>query len=135
MLNWQIEGNHVLEADKNAYETDLSRKAIIQFLKDTSIEQRAIFVEEFFRALTEMNISNFSELPKAGPVALSKIMSRMTKMDEEAKSTVGKMIRAFTGNISNDLQKTISMSTEQLKNRFFKRKEEEKIKGEIVEGD
>ena len=135
MLNWQIEGNHVLEADKNAYETDLSRKAIIQFLKDTSIEQRAIFVEEFFRALTEMNISNFSELPKAGPVALSKIMSRMTKMDEEAKSTVGKMIRAFTGNISNDLQKTISMSTDQLKNRFFRRKEEEKIKGEIVEDD
>ena len=133
MLNWQIEGNHLLEADKHAYETDLSRKAILQFLKETSVEQRAIFVEEFFKALTEMNIKNFSELPKAGPVALSKIMGRMAKMDEEAKATMGKMLKAFTGNISNDLHKSISMSADQLKNRFFRKKEEEKNRTESIE--
>jgi paraquat-inducible protein B len=120
MMTWQVEGNHVLEADKNAYETDLSRKSILKFLKETNTSQRAVFVEEFFNVLAEMNISSVTEF--SGPVVISKIMSRMSRMDDEAKSTAGKMIRAFTDNISSDLQKSISDSTEQIRNRFFRKK-------------
>ncbi len=120
MMTWQVEGNHVLEADKNAYETDLSRKSILKFLEETNTSQRAVFVEEFFNVLAEMNISSVTEF--SGPVVISKIMSRMSRMDDEAKSTAGKMIRAFTDNIGSDLQKSISDSTEQIRNRFFRKK-------------
>ena len=108
MFTWQVEGTKVLEADKFKYESDLSREVIKDILKETTKEERAIFVEELFKHLAEEQIDTLSEFGKRGIPIIYSTLKKLTDDDQGSRIFAGKMLKIFSRNISSDLQQGLS---------------------------
>ena len=119
MGNWEVERNHLVESDRDAYVTNLSHKAIRQFLKETTPYQRKVFVNELFKAMDEVEIKSFSQFISGGAPLFIKALRRLSEMDGEAKEIAGKMISAFSDKIGSDIHKSINEGAGVIKERFF----------------
>lgn len=108
MFTWQVEGTKIIEADKFKYESDLSREVIKDILKETSKEERAIFVEELFRHLAEEQINTLSEFGNRGLPIIYSTLKKLTDEDMASRAFAGKMLKIFSRNIGSDLQQGIS---------------------------
>ena len=107
MFTWQVEGTKIVEADRYKYESDLSREVIKDILKETTREERAIFVEELFKHLAEEKVNTLSEFGNRGiPI----IYSTLRKLIDDNSSHIfaGKMLKILSKRISSDLQQGIS---------------------------
>ena len=109
MFTWQVEGTKVVEADKFKYESDLSREVIKDILKETTREERAIFVEELFRHLAEEQIDTITEFGNRGFPVIYSTLKKLTDDDQGSRVFAGKMLKIFSRNISSDLQQGISV--------------------------
>ena len=115
MLTWQVERNRIVEAEKHHYESDLTRKVIVDFLKETSIEQREFFVKELFEGIEEAGISNITQFSEGGFPLILKALSKLMEMDDAAKEVGLKMMKTISKNLSNDIQNGINEGSSSIK--------------------
>ena len=133
MMRWQIKANHIQHADGDSYQTDRTRQALVQFLKDTTPKEREIFTEEVFKAFDDAKITTVSELAHGGLPIILKVAKELSEMDTVAKSTAMKLTKAFSTSITSDLYKSMSEKKDAFFNKIpFGKKEEKK---DMVEQD
>lgn len=113
MLTWIIEGNHLINADKESSETELTRKIINQILEETNEEEREILVEEIFKCLEQYDIHTTIQLSEGGLPLFVKILKSLNDMDNVAKKTASKMLKTIYENL--------------YKNRQYKKKDNDSI--------
>ena len=109
MFTWQVEGTKIVEADKFKYESDLSREVIKDILKETTREERAIFVEELFRHLAEERINTLTEFNNRGISVIYSTLKKLTDDNNDSHVFAGKMLKIFSRNLSSDFQQGISV--------------------------
>ncbi|MBP5280727.1 MAG: DUF2974 domain-containing protein [Erysipelotrichaceae bacterium] len=117
MFTWQVQGNKVVLADKYKYESDLSRAVIKDILKETSREERLIFVDELFKHLAQENINTLADFGNRGIGIIYSTLKKLMDEDNESRIFAGKMMKILSRNIGSDLQQTISE-----KNRLIREK-------------
>lgn len=108
ITTWNVEGNKLVLASNHAYETDLTRKVILQFLKETDKKEREVFVEQLFIVLKQSNIESVVQFSKEGLPLVLNTIKNLLNLDDSAKKTGLKMVKALKDNLSKDLQKVIS---------------------------
>lgn len=109
---WQIMGKSIQKADTDSYMTDRTRKAIVQFLKETTPEQREIFVEEMFKAFDDANITTVTQMAHGGLPVIFRVIKELSEMDGVAKSTAVKLAKTFSISISSNLHKAVTEKKE-----------------------
>ena len=107
MVTWQLDGNRLLPADRSRYETDLNRKAILQFLNETTVREREVFVRELFECFDDAEIRTVSQMSSGGLPLFLRIMKEMSEMDSEAKEIAVKMFRSYSSNLNRDFSDQI----------------------------
>ncbi len=108
MLTWQIEGNRVMDSPDDSYQTDLTRKVIVQFLKETTVGQRKLFVDDLFDTLQNANIHYTSQFAVEGLPLILRTLRHLSQMDGEAKRTAAAMFRILSENLNRDLRTSVS---------------------------
>ena len=114
IMTWQIIGKRIAAADMDSYQTDRTRNAVIQFLKDTTPEQREIFVEEAFKAFEDAKITTVTQLANGGLPVIFKVIKELSEMDGVAKSTAIKLAKMFSISMSSNLHKAVTEKKESI---------------------
>lgn len=117
MITWQLEGNRLIPADRAGYETDLNRKAILQFLSETTPKQREVFVKELFDCFDEAGIHTVSQLSSGGLPLLMRVLKEMSEMDSEAKGIAVKIFRSYSSNLQRDFSDQLSKKTSSIRSK------------------
>lgn len=107
MVTWHLNGKKLVPADRSRYETDLNRKAILQFLRETTAKQREVFVRELFDCFDDAGIRTVSQMSSGGLPLLLKMLKEMSEMDSEAKEIAVKMFKSYSSNINRDFSDQI----------------------------
>lgn len=114
LMSWNVDVNRFEQADSIKYETDLSRKVLLQILEQTKPEERKVFVDELFEILEESNITSLSQISSEGLSLLLKTIRTLSQMDEIAKKTASTIFNILTNNLSSDLFKALKRKTSDL---------------------
>ena len=117
MITWQIEGSSLIPADRVRYETDLNRKAILQFLNETTAKQREVFVKELFDCFDEAGVHTVSQLSSGGLPLLMRMLKEMSEMDSEAKGIAMKMFLSYSSNLQRDFSDQLSKKTSGIRSK------------------
>jgi len=104
LLTWQVEGNHIIAAEKDD-DMELARRFVSDLLKETTPKQRKVFIDELFFHINEAGITTLNQLSSGGLPVLIASLRKLSEMNSQAKETVSSMIRILTRNVGNDLQK------------------------------
>ena len=116
ILTWQVTDNRIMNADAESYQTDKTRLALLQFLRETTPEQREIFVEEFFKAFSDAGITTVSQLAQGGMPVILRVLREMSEIDGVARSIAIKALKTLSISISSgiELQKRVADKKESL---------------------
>ncbi len=116
ILTWQVEDNRIMNADADSYQTDKTRLALLQFLKETTPEQRKIFVEEFFKAFNDAGITTVSQLAHGGLPVILRVLREMSEMEGVARTMALKLLKTFSVSVSSgiELQRKVADKKESL---------------------
>ena len=120
ILSWQVEDNRIMNADAESYQTDKTRLALLQFLKETTPEQRKIFVEEFFKAFDDAGITTVSQLAHGGLPVMLRVLREMSEMEGVARAMALKLLKTFSVSVSSgiELQRKVADKKESLLTRM-----------------
>ena len=117
MMTWQVMGKKIVAADADSFQTDRTRKAILQFLKDTTPEQREIFVEEMFKAFDDAGITTVMQLASGGLPVIVRVIKELSEMDGIAKNIAVKLAKMLSISVSSGLYKAYTEGKETIKNK------------------
>ena len=136
VMSWQIDQNRIVQADADSYQTDQTRMALIQFMKETTPEQREIFVEDVFQAFSDAGISTVGQLAKGGLPVVFRVLKELSEMDGIAKSIAVKLLKTLSVSVSSgmELPRKIGEQKDRVvaKARILEEKLAEKKKKETV---
>lgn len=101
IYSWEILGKDII---KSLGTTNISidiDKTITDWLSNTTIEQRKIFIDTIFEILNSTDLDTFNELPKNLKDTIPKILKKYSEISSDEKKTISEMIRILiTSNIS-----------------------------------
>ncbi len=118
MMTWQVSGGRILQADEDSYQTDRTRNAILQFLKETTAQQREIFVEEMFKAFDDAGITTVTQLAHGSFPVFLRVIKELSEMDGIAKSTAMKIAKMYSISMSSGLHKAVTDGRKAVQSRF-----------------
>ena len=133
ILTWQIEANRIAKADMDSYQTDRTRQALVQFLKDTTPEQREIFVEELFKAFDDAKITTVTQLASGGLPILFRVIKELSEMDTIAKNIAVRFSKVLGVSMTSDLHKIVSERKEAFRNNLASLRPNRSNKDENIE--
>ena len=119
MITWQVDGNRLIPADRVRYETGLNRKAILQFLNETTAKQREVFVKELFDCFDDAGIHTVSQLSSGGVPLFIRILKEMSEMNSEAKGIAVKMFQSYSEILQRDFSDQVIKKKDSLKSKAF----------------
>ncbi len=119
IMTWQVEDNRIMNADADSYQTDQTRLALLQMLRETTPEQRKIFTEEFFNAFNDAGITTVSQLAHGGLPIILRVLREMSEIDGVARAMALKLLKTFSVSVTSgiELQKKVAERKESLLNR------------------
>ena len=117
MMTWQVMGKKIVAADADSFQTDRTRKAILQFLKDTTPEQREIFVEEMFKTFDDAGITTVMQLASGGLPVIARVIKELSEMDGIAKNIAVKLAKMLSISVSSGLYKAYTEGKETIRNK------------------
>ncbi len=133
ILTWQIEANRIAKADMDSYQTDRTRQALVQFLKDTTPEQREIFVEELFKAFDDAKITTVTQLASGGLPILFRVIKELSEMDTIAKNIAVRFSKVLGVSMTSDLHRIVSERKEAFRNNLASLRPNRSNKDENIE--
>ena len=117
MMSWQIDANRIKKAEGDSYQTDKTRIALVNFLNESSPEQKEIFTEEIFKAFNEAGITTVSQLARGGMPVIFRVIKELAEMDSVARSIALNLAKTFSISVSSGLgfSKAVEEKRENLK--------------------
>ena len=127
---------NIVQADADSYQTDQIRMALLQFLKETTPQQREIFVEDVFQAFAEAGISTVGQLAHGGLPVLFRVLKELSEIDGIAKGIAVKLLKTLSVTVSSgmELPRKVSEQKEKVmaKARILEEKLSEKKNKETI---
>lgn len=121
ILTWQVEANRIAKADMDSYQTDRTRRAMVELLNDTTPQEREIFVEELFQALDDAGITTVTQLADMSVPFFFRIVKELSEMNKIAKNVAVRVLKASQTSITSDLHKAVNERKEAIRASFNRR--------------
>jgi hypothetical protein len=99
-MSWMIDGDSFCRKDRMAKECRVYHQIFREWLDSASMEQRKIFVKDFFDALEAGGSKRFSELARGGFAEFAVILYSLAKSESHTKAVMGKFLKSFLGAFS-----------------------------------
>ncbi len=93
--SWQVEGTKVLTVEKLTENSDAIKQTLREYLKNTTPEQRKIFVGIVYDIIESTNVTTFKEFSKVWVKKLPTIFKAYKNVSEEDKKMMTQMIFEF----------------------------------------
>jgi hypothetical protein len=119
ILTWQVSEGQIVKADSDSYQTDKTRLALLEFLKNSTVEEREAFIEEVFKAFNEAGITTVTQLAHGGFPVLLRVIKELSEIDSVSKGVALKLAKVFSISVSSGLafHKTVSEQANWLKDK------------------
>ena len=95
IFSWQIIGTRPVVLDKLTNNSEIFNQTINNWLKETSNEQRKIFIDGVFEILGATKASTFKELSESKIKSLNALLKNYNNINEDDKKVINKMILEF----------------------------------------
>lgn len=94
-MTWQIEGDHFCMAEGLAEKSTIYNEIFDRWIESADMEQRKIFVADFFDALEAGGARYMMEIVQGGADGFESILYAMAKSKKDSKKVVGKLLWSF----------------------------------------
>ncbi len=128
IFSWQVMKNDLEKSDNYTSASENIDQTITNWLEDTTVEQRKVFVNVIFELLFSTNATTFMELYKNFTTSLPLALAKYKEISPEDKKEVGEMakqlITYYVGTIKKqEIDKLNNMKTKYISNTKNKMKE------------
>lgn len=100
-FTWQVERDQFIEKDALTKKCRLYNQIFGQWIESVDMEQRQVFVDDFFNALSANGAKTLMEVTGGGINGFEAILLAMGKSDKRSKIVAGKLIRSFCHGIGS----------------------------------
>lgn len=100
-FTWQVERDQFIEKNALTNKCRLYNQIFDQWIESVDMEQRQVFVDDFFNALSANGAKTLMEVTGGGINGFETILLAMGKSDKRSKIVAGKLIRSFCHGIGS----------------------------------
>ncbi len=98
-LTWQVEGSQFVRCDSLAEKCQHYNEIFDDWINDVEVDQRQIFVSDFFSALKVKNSKYFEELSAGGAENFEDVLFSFGRSKPSSKIVIGKLVKSFVKGI------------------------------------
>lgn len=95
IFSWEVVGNALEKMQKVTNGSDIINETVRNWLKSTSPEQRANFINIMYEIVTKTNVKTFKEFNSSKAKNIGIILKSYKNINENDKKMIGKMILSF----------------------------------------
>jgi len=106
IFSWQVLGTDIIKLDEVTSDSEFINKTIRAWLKETSPEQRKIFVDTAYQLFDSTNATTLKELSSEKMKNLNTIFKAYNNMTEEEKKMMSNMMKDFANAVKEILVET-----------------------------
>lgn len=92
---WAVEGNGFVAASGLSLKCKEVNQIFDAWMEDVTMEERPVFVKEFFDALEASGAKNIDEISKGGIAGFESVLSALAGTQKGTKSVLGKLVKSF----------------------------------------
>lgn len=100
-FTWQVQRDQFITEEKLTKKCRLYNQIFDQWIESVDMEQREVFVDDFFNALSANGARTLTEITGAGIGGFETILFAMGKSDKRSKIVAGKLLRSFCHGIGS----------------------------------
>lgn len=105
IYSWRVFQDELVKLDKNTKISEYINNTVIDWLKNTTREQREIFVDTIFELFNGAEVDSFGEILSSITKTVPKILKKYGTLTEEEKKTMTEMTKKFIISYINVLRK------------------------------
>ena len=95
IYTWSIKRVEIVKLDKTKKISEDVNEAVTEWLKNTTKEQRKIFIDTIFEVLNGSEVDSFREIVSSITVTIPKILKKYKELTEEEKKIMTEMTKKF----------------------------------------
>ena len=95
IYSWQVFKNDITKLEKNTQTSEDIRKTLTNWLNDTTIEQRKIFIDSVFELFYSTQANTFEDISNNLSTSIPKILKSYNEISKEDKKLITKMLQTF----------------------------------------
>ena len=95
IFSWQVLKDDVVETKENTRKSEEIHKTVVEWLENTTNEQRKIFFCTIFELFYSTEAKSFGEISKSLTTSLPKILKKYGELEKEDKEVLISMIKLF----------------------------------------
>lgn len=107
IFSWQVVGNNFIILNKLTNNSDIFNQTVNNWLKNTTIEQRKIFIDGVFEMLSSTNAFTFKELTESKIKNLNTLLKNYKNINDDEKKIIHKMIIEFANSARKSIVNSI----------------------------
>ncbi|MDO4198761.1 MAG: DUF2974 domain-containing protein [Erysipelotrichaceae bacterium] len=111
-FTWEVEGTRFITVEEPSIESRLITEAFDSFINDTTVEQRELFVDQFFAKIDEANVTTVSEFINGGLHVFYKVLKSVMEMEEGSKEVASIFMRKISQLINEEVSEKIEATRE-----------------------
>ena len=105
ICSWHVLKDKLIKLDKTTKASEYINDAVENWLKETTIEERKIFIDTIFEILNSSEVDSFIEILSSITITAPKILRKYKELSEEEKKTMSEMMKKFITSYFNTLTK------------------------------
>lgn len=105
IYSWHVFQDELVKLDKNTKISEYINNTVIDWLKNTTREQREIFVDTIFELFNGAEVDSFGEILSSITKTVPKILKKYGTLTEEEKKIMTEMTKKFIVSYINVLRK------------------------------
>lgn len=95
IFSWQVLKDNIIKTKENTRKSEEIHKTVVDWLENTTNEQRKIFVCTVFELFYSTEAKSFGEISKSLTTSLPKILKKYGELEKEDKEVLISMIKLF----------------------------------------
>ncbi len=118
IFSWQVLGKDLVQVKELTNKSNLLNQTIRTWLKETTPEQRKIFVDAVYQIIESTNASTFKEFSSIWMKNLGTIVTTYKNLNEDEKKTMTKMISEFGTAAKESVKEKISKNDKLVSKKY-----------------
>ena len=95
VYSWHVFKDELVKLDKNTKMSEYINNTVIEWLKNTTGDQRKIFIDTLFELFNGAEVDSFGEIVSSLTITVPKILKRYSMLSGEEKKIMTEMIKKF----------------------------------------
>lgn len=101
IYSWSVLGPKFIKLSKITKTSEVFNEMVTDWLKNTTIEERKIFVDCLFDLFEESGVNSFAEIAKSLTISIPKMLKKYNSLSDDKKKNMTNMIKKFYTSYAN----------------------------------